>query len=865
MRTVAIYLGGTPTDGGTYQNALSLVASLAALSREEYRVIGYCADEAWLGILADHGVEARRAEPITLAARIITKITRSLPLPVRWRRRVGSAVVPFGRQLARDAVDLCLYPNFEHYAWELATPSLGVIHDLMHRYEPHFPEVAEGGIAAARDRMFGRMRRGSSAVLVDSELGREQAMESYGPHGAELYVLPYVAPGYIWEAAGGEEVSDGASPESLAASTAEEPSGPLAVWADSVALPERYLFYPAQFWRHKNHARLLEAFARLAAAHEDAHLVLVGSDKNGSESVAHAIERLGLSDRVLVLGYVVNEQMVYLYRHARALVMPTFFGPTNIPPLEAFALGCPVAVSGIYAMPGLYGGAALYFDPRSTDEIAEVVERLWTDQGLRDGLRTRGFERAAAWGPEQHAARLREIVDVVMAGGTAEDQDAPSGASAEVGFSGSEGSAAVAVRPDVRAGTRSFALMQVLRIVTAFAVASLVARQLGADGKGALALVQQVPSIMALVFGFGFAGVNVYYVGSGKKTASEALTDSFALAVLALVVGVPLSIVLMRLLPVLGAFEAGVLALSAAAVPPGVLNSQVAGILIGEGRPEAQARAQSAGLVVNLAMVGVLYLMVRLSVTGAVAAGIAGSVLSTGLMLVWLRQPLAAGNPIARMCDAGRYARRRYFTDIASTLEMRVDIVMLGMLTTAAVTGVYSVGVAVVEMLWFIPRAAETPLLARFLKEHRETGAALTATAVRITVALEIGLLAGAAMLLVPTVRLVFGPAFGGTIPIFWVLAPGVVANGLAGPVISYLTSRGQQFPVLSVATVLGNIVLNVVLIPTLGGTGAALASSVTYGLGSAWLFSRFMRETGVQPRDLFVPRASDLRALIGR
>lgn len=394
MRTVAIYLGGTPTDGGTYQNALSLVSALSRFG-QEYRVIAYCRHDAWERILADHGLATRPAREQGAVSRLLTKALREAPVPVAWRRAAGSRVVPFGRQLIADGVDVCLYPNFEHYAWELATRSIAQIHDLMHRYEPHFPEVAADGIPKKRDRMFSRMRAGATAVLVDSEVGRRHVIESYGPQGASLHVLPYVAPDYIWEAA----------------RSGEDPGG--IAWAQSMGLPEKYLFYPAQFWAHKNHPRLLEAFAMLAAEHEDARLVLVGSPKNGSEAVADAIGRLGLADKVSVLGYVTNEQMAHLYRHARALVFPTFFGPTNIPPLEAFVLGCPVAVSGIYGMPEQLGDAAYYFDQTSVEEIAEACTRLWTDDGLCAALAAAGRERAAHWGPTQFAERLRDIVTEV--------------------------------------------------------------------------------------------------------------------------------------------------------------------------------------------------------------------------------------------------------------------------------------------------------------------------------------------------------------------------------------------------------------------------------------------------------------------
>ena len=96
--------------------------------------------------------------------------------------------------------------------------------------------------------------------------------------------------------------------------------------------------------------------------------------------------------------------------------MPTFFGPTNNPSLEAFVVGCPVAISGIYGIPEQVGDAALLFDPESIDEIAESIKRLWTDDELCAKLAEKGRHKAAIWGQEQFNNRFSEIVEQVVFG-----------------------------------------------------------------------------------------------------------------------------------------------------------------------------------------------------------------------------------------------------------------------------------------------------------------------------------------------------------------------------------------------------------------------------------------------------------------
>lgn len=308
-------------------------------------------------------------------------------LPVGLWRSIAPYLHSDAKTFVRKKCDLWIFPSQDIWSYMAPVPSLTSIHDLMHRYERGFPEVSAHGRYHFRERRFRNISRWAKGILVDSSVGKQQVYESYQAPAEKIYVLPYVPPKYISEA--------------LVQSD----------FMENYHLPEKFIFYPAQFWQHKNHARLITALAKVKKKHPDIFLVLVGSKKNAHEDVEGRIKSLGLSQQVRILGYVPNNHMPEFYRCARAMVMPTFFGPTNIPPLEAFALGCPVAVSNIYGIPEQVGDAALLFDPNSVDEIADCIERLWQDDALCASLISKGHARTVLWGQQKFSHVLHGIVE----------------------------------------------------------------------------------------------------------------------------------------------------------------------------------------------------------------------------------------------------------------------------------------------------------------------------------------------------------------------------------------------------------------------------------------------------------------------
>jgi glycosyltransferase involved in cell wall biosynthesis len=258
----------------------------------------------------------------------------------------------------------------------------------MHRYERHFQEY-QGRVYHERERHYRTVCADAVGILVDSELGRRHVVESYDRDPETVFVLPFAPPTYLLNTA---DVNV----------------------KEKYGLPDRYLFYPAQFWEHKNHIRLIEAVARTKEGALPVKLVLAGSPKNAYRRVVSRIEELGLEGDVFILGYVPNEDLSALYRHAVATVFVSLLGPTNIPPLEAMAVGSPLIVSNVYAMPEQVGDAALLVDPMDVEDIANKIALLWGGVSLRERLIERGHARSAAWTEEQFSARLTAIIERVV-------------------------------------------------------------------------------------------------------------------------------------------------------------------------------------------------------------------------------------------------------------------------------------------------------------------------------------------------------------------------------------------------------------------------------------------------------------------
>ena len=134
-----------------------------------------------------------------------------------------------------------------------------------------------------------------------------------------------------------------------------------------------YFLYPAQYWAHKNHYGLLKGFRLYVLKRPDVKLVLCGSDKGNKQYVCDTIHKLCLDDNVIVCDFVSDEELSVFYRNSLALVMASYFGPTNMPPIEAMDMGIPVACSDIAGHREILEDAGVYFNPQDYESIGQSL------------------------------------------------------------------------------------------------------------------------------------------------------------------------------------------------------------------------------------------------------------------------------------------------------------------------------------------------------------------------------------------------------------------------------------------------------------------------------------------------------------
>jgi len=238
--------------------------------------------------------------------------------------------------------------------------------DIGHRSTHAFPEVIVNRTFEDRDIFYKQILPKSLLTICESETGRKELIDYTGLGAHKIRVMPIFAGGVTSLSVSDEKM--------------------MSILEKIGVRRLCYFYYPAQFWAHKNHIGLLKAFKEFKKTHENFKLVFSGSDRGNKDYIIEKTQKLGLAKDVIFLGFIPEEDVYSLYKNATCLVMASHFGPTNMPPIEAMELGCPVACSDLGGHREILGDNAVYFDSYDYQSIYHALEEIvnnresWVDK-----------------------------------------------------------------------------------------------------------------------------------------------------------------------------------------------------------------------------------------------------------------------------------------------------------------------------------------------------------------------------------------------------------------------------------------------------------------------------------------------------
>jgi O-antigen/teichoic acid export membrane protein len=437
----------------------------------------------------------------------------------------------------------------------------------------------------------------------------------------------------------------------------------------------------------------------------------------------------------------------------------------------------------------------------------------------------------------------------------------------------------VRARRRLVAGASAALVGQVATVVGNIVTSIFIAKMFGPEGTGVYALIGNLFAAIVLLAALGLPTGITFLVSRRAWSARAALHESVLAALPMGVGGAALGLCFYALTAksILDGTTTLEVVTVMAVVPLALAWLFCGSIAIARDLYEQFASYQLLRAILTAAVVVGLGIPFGLSgaIVGFAAAQALSAVVSAATLWRHVRE-----DPIESSLDedgagalrrALRFGRRAWSADVLQFLNYRLDLFILAAFASRADVGRYSLAVALTMLAWLAPAAIGQALLPRTASlDSAATSGEMTrqeaddavARVVRHTVILQFPTGIAVAVILLVGVPLIYRAPFHETIALgFWLL-PGVLIASVAKVVSPVVTGRG--YPIYSVYNVLVTVpvtvILYAVMIPTLGATGAAIASSASYTLTTGLAMYFYRRVTGTSIRSALVPTPADIR-----
>jgi len=266
-------------------------------------------------------------------------------------------------------------------------PFVFTVWDLGHKIFPFFPEYKDDEWKK-REKIYKIMLNKATYIITGNQTGKNEIIANYSINPDKIKIIEFPIPKFCFEDKKEKYLS-------------------------SLSIKHPFVFYPAQFWAHKNHIILIEAIAWL----RDVKNIIIncyftGHDYGNMPYINSMIGKYNLSNQIFLLGFISQDELAFLYKNALAMVFPSFLGPNNLPLLEAVAFGCPLLYSNIPGHVEQMEGVGISFNNTNYIELGDNILKINNDSKFREKIILKErllFEKYKSY---SYFNRMKEILDI---------------------------------------------------------------------------------------------------------------------------------------------------------------------------------------------------------------------------------------------------------------------------------------------------------------------------------------------------------------------------------------------------------------------------------------------------------------------
>lgn len=315
---------------------------------------------------------------------------RRLSLPILGKKVLGLGWplwwlnIQVTQALRRDNIDLFFGPNFVQPI-AATQPSIVVVHDVIHRTYPDAHSKPYQWYLRAS--LAGVLRRADHVVTV-SKKSRQDLLQFHPYLRGDVTVVYGAA-------------SDRYRQRDLSAET-------VATLREKYGLPRRFILYVGTIEPRKNLTAVVRALERIPASKRPP-FVVVGEDR-GHNEFSQAVRSSPVCDDINFTGYVQENHLPLLYNLAETFIYPSLYEGFGLPVLEAMQSGTPAIVSDRSSLPEVVGDAGKIVNPENGAELAEMIQLLWTNAGIRQQYVQRGMKRARRFSWDNSAKKIADLL-----------------------------------------------------------------------------------------------------------------------------------------------------------------------------------------------------------------------------------------------------------------------------------------------------------------------------------------------------------------------------------------------------------------------------------------------------------------------